>query len=343
MTIGSKTITQAPQTYSYKSYFEALLSYSKDAKKSFLVGAHFTKDGASLESAIADSVDALRNEIFTPSTASVATSNEIDMYGKMHLEMGYQPKLLLGGVEVSFALKPNSPSFYLMCNDDKLVAKLEFTEAILYVHRSKIAPHIIQGHSSGLEIASAKYPLVRGEVKAITLTRGVFDVLVDNVVNGQLPRRIFIAFVEHDAFTGSFTKNPFNFKNLGLNFLATYVNGVQFPSKAFTPDYTNGLYIREYMSLFESTNKINLMDSNINISRDSYPNGMTIYGINFAPDLSDGCCGTSSHANVIKNGQLRIECHFKTALKQTTNMLCYLEYDNMLEIDSTRNVTTNYV
>ena len=339
--IGDNQVTMAPQTYPYKAYFEALLGYTKAAKKSYLGSALW----ATNEESVDDSVDTTRNTVFTVAkgSKSFSVSNEINLMGRLHLDMALQPKLLLGGTELTLSFKPNSPEFCLMCSAEKLVPKIEITEACLFVHRSKVAPHIVEGHLAGLQLATVKYPIVRSEVKAITLPSGMSDIIIDNVVNGQLPRRLFIAFVDHSALTGSFKKNPFNLKHFKLNYLATFINGVQYPSKPFTPDYDKEQYVREYMSLFEATNQLNTMDSKVNITYDSYGIGHTIYGFNLAQDSSDGCCGTSSHANLIRRGQLRVECHFAEQLASPVNMLCYLEYDNLLEIDRDKSVRTNYM
>ena len=48
-------------------------------------------------------------------------------------------------------------------------------------------------------------------VKAFTIAKGSFDANIDNVHSGQLPRRIFVAFVNNLAYCGSYELNPFKF------------------------------------------------------------------------------------------------------------------------------------
>jgi len=150
-----------------------------------------------------------------------------------------------------------------------------------------------------------------------------------------LPRRAFVTFVNHNAFNGSYTLNPFNYQHFNLNYLAFYLNGIQYPEKAYTPDFTNGLYIREYLSLFEATNQEET-DSCINIDRENFAKGNAIFAINFAPDHSSGCCATG-YANPIKFGSLRLQLRFKEALQEAITVLVYLEYDSILEINQERN------
>ena len=75
---------------------------------------------------------------------------------------------------------------------------------------------------------------------------------------------------------------------------------MQYPSKAFTPDSTNNLYQREMYSLFEAIDMLDI-DSTFYINRENYSKGHTIFGFNFAPDLSRGC-GIFGYVNAIKYG-----------------------------------------
>jgi hypothetical protein len=141
--------------------------------------------------------------------------------------------------------------------------------------------------------------------------------------------------VLHSAYNGSYILNPYNYKHFNLNYLAFYLNGVQYPEKAFQPDFSNGLYIREYMSLFNATNQ-NVTDSCITIDRKAYAKGSTIIGANFAPDLSSGC-GASGYVSPYRFGSLRLHLRFKEPLPETINLLVYLEFDSVVEINLDRN------
>ena len=144
-----------------------------------------------------------------------------------------------------------------------------------------------------------------------------------------------MAFVDHQAFNGSYLLNPYNYQNFKLCHLSFYLNGIQFPEKAFTPDFDNNNYSREYMSLFEATNQDNI-DSCITIKKSQYPEGNNIFAVNFAPDLSSGCCATG-YVNPLRYGTLRLQVRFKEALKKTVTALIYLDYDTILEINKERN------
>ncbi len=55
----------------------------------------------------------------------------------------------------------------------------------------------------------AKYPIERVEVRSMTINAGVTGKPLENVINGVLPRRIYLYFLTNEAFNGSYETNPF--------------------------------------------------------------------------------------------------------------------------------------
>jgi len=330
--IGDRSVTLSHQTYPYKADFENKLGKSKDAKKSHLTSSLWYEDTGNPED-----INEIRSAFISAESNStdLTKGRELDLMGKIHLAMFEQNKALLGGCHLRLKLIPNDPSFYLMCKTGVRVEKVDFMDASLYIHRSKITRPVVEGHLKGLEISNAKYPLRESFVVPITINSGIMDTIIDNVHNGQMPRRAFVAFVEHNAFNGSTLLNPFNYQNFNLNYLAFYLNGIQYPEKAFTPDFEKKLYVREFLTLFEATNQEDI-DSCINIDRNTFTNGNNIFAINFAPDLTSGCCATG-YVNPIKFGSLRLHLRFKTQLTKAITALVYLDYDTVLEINHERN------
>ena len=128
--------------------------------------------------------------------------------------------------------------------------------------------------------------------------------------------------------------NLFNFEHYNVSSLAVYLDGQQYPAKAFTPDFKVNLYQREMHSLYEALDMMDT-DSNFAINRDNYDDGNTIYGFNFTPDLSSGC-GTVGHVNPIRYGSLRMSVRFSEATPAPVTVLIYCEFDKILEIDIAR-------
>lgn len=136
----------------------------------------------------------------------------------------------------------------------KLEIDARIIDANLYLHKSKVVPAIVDAHNEAIRKAPIKYPITRSEVRSFNIPSGVHDVVVDNFVSGQLPRRMFIMFVRNTAYNSSILEDPFKFDHFNINHIACYINGVQYSNKAFTTNFNKGKYMREYLGLFEALN-----------------------------------------------------------------------------------------
>jgi len=78
------------------------------------------------------------------------------------------------------------------------------------VRRAKINPGVLFARAQMLN-KTAKYLLTKVEVKTFTTIHAGQS--LDNVILGQLPKRIIVNFVNNKTFKGNKNLNLFNFKN----------------------------------------------------------------------------------------------------------------------------------
>ena len=263
-------------------------------------------------------------------------TNSVDLLGHLHTDVFNQDKLLINGVEIKVRLLKAPNTFALM--DPTGLFYVHIDEARLLVRCVKISPSVQIAHAKALMKTTAKYPLTRVEVKAVSLHSGIRGETLDNVILGQLPQRIIIGFVDNKAYNGDFKLNPYNFQNFDINFLCLYVDGVQVPSKPLEPNFENSMYIDAYHTLF-SGGGIHFMDDGNQIHRQDYPHGYTLFAFDLTPDMS---ANDETHWNLIKHGSVRIDVRFAKQLRSTVNCIVYAEFPNILEIDASRQVMVDF-
>ena len=121
-----------------------------------------------------------------------------------------------------------------------------------------------------------------------------------------------------------------------MTFACLYSNGIQVPSKPFTPDFANHCCSREYMSLFSGTGR-HFTDSGLDISLDDYVSGNCLIAVDLTGDLSD--CGAY---HMIDKGTIRLELKFSIPLASSVNVVVLAEWDSCLRISKDRAVFQDF-
>ena len=80
------------------------------------------------------------------------------------------------------------------------------------------------------------------------------------------------------------------------------------------------------------------MNNGNDISRDEFANGNAI----FAFDLTADMCGSSPHFNTVQRGNLAVDIKFSVAPTTAVSLVCYGEFENLIQIDAERNVVYDY-
>ena len=325
VSLNDRLVTASTNTYAYRAYLETLLTYGPAAKTSQLTNSLWYDDDCDRMDTVEGNSGAVSRQKW------IQNSQVVTMIGRPHLDLCFQERLMLNGVDIKLRFVRSKDTFNLMGAGKSIIK-----DATLFVRKVKIHPSVQLGHIRALERATAKYPIKRVETKVFSIPRGNLSANQENLFLGQLPKRLVIGLVENTAFSGAADKNPFNFQHFNIDFLALYVDGTQVPGKPLQPDFTNKNYARSYASLFSGTGLM-FNDQGNGIDRRYFGRGYTLFAFDLTPDLSDG-----SHFNLVKHGNLRLELHFKEGLASTVNAIVYAEFENVIEIDKSRNVLFDY-
>ena len=323
--INNREVTVTPSLYAYRSFIENYLAFADSAKKGRLAAVGWNDDEAGRRKMITDCV------VDDPAVAIV------DFEGMLNLDLSFQEKAIPGGTHIVLEILPNSPSFYLNTANDFTV-KVEFLDTAWYVHKAQVSPAAADGLRYGFTKSPARYAITRCDVRHTTIPANVFDYTLENVVMGNLPRRVFLGFVSSNAFNGT-TKDPFSFQHFNVNYVAAFIDGTPYPLRPFTPDFKRNNYVREFRALYRALNQTGT-ETYLTIDRPAFKN-KPLFAFNFAPDLSNGG-SFSSHLNLRTQGHLRIQLKFAEKLPESIVAVLYCEFDSCLEIDDMRNVHIDY-
>lgn len=253
----------------------------------------------------------------------------------MHFDLATQPKLLINGVSLRIKLERNKDAFALMSANDNF--KINIESASLFIRKIIVAPSIMLAHEKALTKGVIKMPIRRVDVKTFAVSAGLQSTTIANAFIGQLPTRIILGFVSNDAYNGNISKNPFKFHHYNINYLCVLNGNQMYPAKPYQPDFENNSYARSYFSLFTDLNRYH-NSSNININYKSFGSGNSLFTFDMTPDLSSN----AAHTSVNKSGNIAIDIKFANALPETVTLLVYAEFRNLLEIDQSRAVFTDF-
>ncbi|GBN72875.1 Uncharacterized protein F54H12.2 [Araneus ventricosus] len=314
VSLNDRLVSNSSNTYPYRSFIETLLNHGFDSKTSQFTSEMFYKDS--------DNGLEKRSKFFESSAT-------VDMIGGLHSDLFHQERLLLNLVDLKIKLIRSKPEFCLQGEEGH---KVVLEKISLFVRKVRVSPGVILGHVKALEKETAKYPINRVLCKVYSVPQGSMSMVQDNIFVGQMPKRIIVGCVENDAFHGTLQKSPYDFKHFDMNFIGVYVDGQSVKHNPLELNFDKNNYIKGYYSLFSGTDKFG-PDQGLFISREEYINGDTLFAFNLSPDLCKG-----EHFNLIKHSNLRLEIKFTKALPQTICVLIYAEFDNVIEINKTRNI-----
>ena len=270
--------------------------------------------------------------------ARIRKSKTFQLISRPHVDIFMQDKYILPGADIDLKFIRSNGAFHLM-GDNIRGSKVTIEEANLHVRKVKIKPTVALEHAEELQKGvPVKYPPRQGVVTSSTIPNSTLSFNKENLITGQLPRRIFLGLVTYTTFNCISKENLFNFKNFNLNYLTLSAGNQQYPMQPLTPDFDedHAKYIEAFNLLYQAANLHNF-NSGLIIDQDNYPVGYTIYGFDLTTDMCEG-----AHVDPIKYGTLRLEAHFNAPLPQAINIVCYTEYDNMIQIGQGRNVLVDY-
>lgn len=340
VSLGGTVISSSDRMYAYRAHIENLLSLGSDAKETQLTTDLWYKDTAGhmdvATSAPATNADPDRNAGLVKRGTFTARSRPVEMMGRLHCDIFSTDKFLMNRVPLRLKLVRSADSFNLM-SPDPAGYKVNIMEAILYIRRVEISPSVYLAQEKTLRTAPTKYPLKRVVCKYFPVPQNSTTTRQENLFQGQVPTRVIVGCVSSEAFDGAFDRNPFNFQNFDISYVNLSVKGMKNTIKPLTPRFPHQS-LRSYLSVLTGTGSWN-KDKGCGFDREEHPHGYCLFAWDLTADQSEG----GDHFQLMRNSGVRLEIKFRQPLIAPINVIIYAEFENMLMVDSDRNVTANYL
>ena len=335
--INDTLVSVAGSLYSYRGYVESLLNYAPDAKQTWLTQELYYQDSPGAFNSVTKT-DTPYNEGMALRREITHTGHGFDILFKPHLELFNQDRLLL---PCDFRLKfgRNNPTFYLMNKDSSKKYKIQITSGTFFLRtlkfKEKFEKQLVK---SVQENDGALYPMLRSNVSSFNIGENTTSFNYPVAKLGKQAVRVYLAFIDTEAFDGKFTSNPFNFMPVGLNYAVFTLNGKQYPTvplKLTCDTATAGEFLRAYNELQRTTGVLNA-NGGWAVDRVAYPKGFFILGQKLTEAFSDNSFAPE------QQGTLSISLRFSQALSKPLTGILFMEYQNTMKLSAAGSVELDY-
>ena len=285
---GTQVVDLSSPTYPWKAFLETFLSYDVNVKSSTLKSALFHEDEASpwppkFSKADAEDLKA-RNEL-------IALSKVCYFVTPLYIDFLNCERMLPPNIDLKLRLTRANRDFGIIAPEAayriKLVElKLEMRKVLADIDSRKEYEILLMKNP-------AIFPYPMSKITTRVLSSGITSQTLTNIVTGRLPRTIIIGLLHTESLSGSTKYNPFYFHHFDINYLCLRINGQNYPSQPFKPNWESGDFMREYRHTIDSCGIAHDNVSN-GLTPKLFSNSKTIFCFDLSPDV---CNGEHLHKN----------------------------------------------
>ena len=320
----------APKSYSYRAYMDNLLSFSKGAKEQSLKYHGFEQDTPGSFEDVNKLTASNTNSGFKKRSELFCTPNYFHFSVKLRIDLANIDQFLQPGVQLRFEIERNSDAFALLSDvGDDVTFEFEIKDSTIEFDKMIPTPEYLNHFETNILQEPLIYSYDKSQIHYFPYTANVNDLSIYSMFHtDKLPSYLVFGLVDNDAFDGSVSKNPYNFKHFDLKEFYLLVNGISVPTQPVKLNITSMDYHQTYVNEFLDKLKLKNSNDSIGISADDWINGSFFWIV----DLNvDKCCNFHEHNS--KGGTIHLKLQTKTALPKTTRLIVYSTSRERMSID----------
>ncbi|XP_055337791.1 uncharacterized protein F54H12.2-like [Paramacrobiotus metropolitanus] len=334
VTVANRLISDAATFYPYRAYFESLLFHSPEAQFSQLSSAGYALDlPGKMNNQTDNTGEVWRHDLF-------GKGEYVQLSGKIFADLFDQSKPLCTGIPVQIRLVMNRPEFCLRVWDadkDTKTYKPFIRNARLSVRRYIPAPDFMTAVAGQLLNRTVKYHIERIVMRVADIPKNTQSTVVTNLQIGQIPKVVFIGFLDSEDFHGNYQKNPFNFHHFDVRQISVEVDGQSYPTKPYNADFAKNQSLECYDGLLDALGAKNHPTGCWSVNRNGYNEGYAIFGF----DLTPGHTGRGP-LTLIKQGNLSVSVTFAKSHAKSLMMVCMMVFDSIIEFNQHRQLIADF-
>lgn len=319
--VNDTSISINNTNYPYAAYFQNLLNLTSDQQKTVGALCYWGTDDE-------------RKNVYMNTNTSIGGIIQIKSPLFMKL------KNLLPFVNVAVNMnRVAKPAFFFRWGSSTSGYSFKITQIVFRIRKVKVKDTWNEFYEQLMQAGK----LIRynfQDFRVFTRTYSGFgsDIIEDNLFHGAKPEMVILGFVENEAFSGTKSKNPFNFEHFtgAISEIGLFVNGQPFPTPMIKMDFGKKDTFQAYHLLMASLGTLNTPDPPMITKADFDSGGSTLFGFNLSPDQYSGV-----DPKTIYNQPANIRLHVKFATPDATRnvtLIVYYEMHSVMAINKTRQV-----
>lgn len=349
--VNNTPISSANDNYPYSAYIQSLFNHSLQSEYSLGALSIWHTDEPGKMNAFSAHKYGTGND-----AAKIATHGNLGAITRFkHITNGDKPTVegviqlfsplfqldtnLSSFANIDITLNRNvQPAFKFMYKDETCPFQFRIDTIKLKIRKVKLQASIVEGIERMMDKESEPltYKLLDSRVFTKTYAGYGTEIIEDNLFHGIVPNRIVFGFVDNDAYTGKFVKNPFKFEHLFIQEVSVMLNGQHYPLPPLHMDFEKGQTAEAFYLMMDSLQSIKSAAPPI-ITHEMFKNGYTLFSFDMSADQH----GAKNHYQISNQpANIRLHVRFKQgdAAKNVT-LVIYYEVNSLLSINKTRQVT----
>ena len=268
--------------------------------------------------------------------ATFARSSLVELIGRTHLHVVHQKLLIPQNIDFYMKLIASPNDF--VCKSAAPAAnarhenyKLVINSANSIIRTKKLRNTAYKALMDLLLSQNMVHQLSRVRMRHLSFSANKTSINFDNVITGARPDLVVVGLVSDADLAGGYHKNPFNFRNFGVNRIKLKRNTTARPSEGYTPNVATGQYIKAYSTFLQEL-ECDTGDKSVSFTPSEWANGHKLYAFK----ITEGPIVPGTYGPRFKSatGSARLEVSFSAAVNE--NIIVVLLYQMLGRIEFDR-------